>query len=68
MNIDLKELFDKEPSLLREPTNCDLICQRIEEYVRIKNKQYLESLDVKIEGKNVLIDINTEGDFALCQV
>lgn len=43
MDIDLKALFKKEPSLLMEPIDCNLICQRIKEYVRLKNKQYLDT-------------------------
>lgn len=64
MDIDLKALFKKEPSLLEEPIDCDLIIKRIEEVVRIKNKEYLDSLDVKMDGKNVLIDIkNPDNEF-----
>ncbi len=57
-----KEFFKQNPSLLKDPINCDLICQRIEEYVRVKNQQYLEALDVKMDGKNVLIDIKSDDD------
>ena len=60
MNLFLKELFKQNPSLLKEPINCDLICQRIKEYVRVKNQQYLEALDVKMDGANVLINIKAE--------
>jgi len=60
MDIDLKALFKQEPSLLMEPIDCDLICQRIEEYVRLKNKLYLEGLNVTLEGDKVSIDVNLD--------
>ncbi len=53
MKLFFKEFFKQNPSLLEEPINCDLICQRIEEYVRVKNQQYMD-------GKNVLIDIKEQ--------
>lgn len=61
-NVDafLKELFEKHPKLLNDPIDCDLLVKRIQELARIKNKQYLDGLNVKMDGKNVLIDINKE--------
>lgn len=65
MNKFFKEFFKQNPSLLKEPIDCDLICQRIEEYVRLKNKQYLEGLDVRMDDKGcVLIDIKNKVQFS----